>query len=76
MNENLERLKKYFSLAVATFEFMHALKVAAGGVLEKSYMHRLHLELFAEINKESPDMQYIDNCLAKMEEEAEKNAKP
>lgn len=75
METKLQQLRAFFKISNAAFEFSHTVRNAFGmKPLPASSMHQLHRIALIELEKEEPNLQYVDMLLAQMEQLAEKNA--
>lgn len=76
MDEQIKTLKTFFRISNAVFEFVGKVTMIANGgkLMPENHMYILHRDALVEIEKENPNMQYIDMLLAQMEEIATQNA--
>jgi hypothetical protein len=75
MIEVLRKIKQFFEISVASFDFQRKVVETSGGELSKSKMERLHRRLLTELRKENPNVENIDFLLAKMEMLVDENKK-
>lgn len=73
-NKQIETLRTVFRISVAAFEFAHKVASATGKYMATPNMETLHRIALSELEKENPNMQYVDSLLGKMEELATQNA--
>ena len=69
--KTIEALRKFFSVSIIVFETQNKFAKVFGVEPKINDMHKLHLEAKTEIEKENPDMEYMDFLLEKMENLAE-----
>lgn len=68
----IKALRKVFAVSVATFDMQRTTSMAFGGNPERSNLHKLHLAAKRELEKETPDMEKIDEYIELMQKEVEK----
>lgn len=74
IDKNIDSLKKFFSVSVAAFDFMHSIQSAfRNRMLTQNPMETLHRVAHNELQKKEPDMKFIDHLLSLMEQQAEIN---
>ena len=74
MNKTVEKLRTFFKITNAAFDFMQAIQAATNTPFNLNIMHQLHKLALIEIEKEKPNLSLIDALLAEMESLAEKNS--
>ena len=76
MDRKIQTLRTFFQISTAAFEFAGKVAMAAsnGRLMPENPMHVLHRIALLELEKETPNMQYVDSLLSEMEEFATQNA--
>jgi hypothetical protein len=75
MNNNnvISQLRIFFGISNAVFEFQQTITSVFNRNAQPSPMAILHRLALKEVQKENPDLKYIDRLLAEMEILAEEN---
>jgi len=73
MNKTVEKLRTFFKITNAAFDFMQAIQSATNTPIFANKMHQLHKLALIEIEKDAPNLAFIDALLAEMEGLAEIN---
>ena len=73
MDKRIEQLLTFFKITNAAFDFMNSFQLAINKPVEPNKMHQLHKLALMEIEKESPDLLFMEVLLAEMESLAEIN---
>lgn len=74
IDKNIDSLRKFFSVSIAAFDFMRSIQATFGnGLLTPNPMETLHRLAHNELQKEEPNMAFIDHLLSLMEQQAEIN---
>lgn len=74
LQKKITELKTFFTLSNAAFDFTATVHSAFGRKLPVMPMHQLHRLALIELEKEKPNIEYIDTLLFQMEQLAEANA--
>lgn len=74
--KQIQALRTFFRISTAAFEFVGKVAMAANGgkFIPENPMDVLHRIALMEVEKENPNMEYIDMLLAQMEDLANQNA--
>lgn len=75
MEEKIKMLRTFFKVSTAAFEFQDNVVSALNGVVMPNKMKSLHMLALSEMEKDSPDLVFMDNLLAQMEKLADENKK-
>jgi DeoR/GlpR family transcriptional regulator of sugar metabolism len=74
MDINIKKLKTFFTISNAAFEFTDTVQLTIGGHIHPNKMRLLHKMALEELEKFNPDLSIIDELLAEMESLAEFNS--
>lgn len=74
--KQIQTLRTFFRISTAAFEFVGKIAMIAncGRLMPENPMHVLHRIALMEIEKENPNMDYMNMLLAQMEDLATQNA--
>jgi hypothetical protein len=71
---HIESLRRFFRVSNIAFDFQRSILTAIGQYPPlPTYMETLHRQALIEIEKDNPNMEFIDSLLAQMELTAEQN---
>ncbi len=73
MTKPHEILKKYFTVSTMAFEFNRKMLLVIDQYPEPSTMEVLHIMALRELEKDEPNMAFIDGLLIQMENLADQN---
>jgi len=69
-DKQVQMLRTFFRISTASFEFVEKVAMIAndGRLMPENPMHVLHSIALLELDKENPNMQYLDALLGDMKE--------
>ena len=75
MIEILQKIKQFFEISVASFEFQRNIVELLGNKMEESEMEKLHKKILTQLRQKDVIVQDVDSLLAEMEKLVDENKK-
>jgi hypothetical protein len=75
MIEELKKVKQFFEISVASFDFQRKIVEALGKEMKESKMEKQHRLILTELKKEPINVDFVISILSKMEKLVDENKK-